>query len=204
MILCVFPITDHAPNSCQQCGRTGAHTAPPPHPLHTSSAPALSLSHVSHPLCQPGQSLWCVPSQRHALCDIVPCTHCCHTDRPAAQQEKGKRREEDTHERTRSPDRTPQQEDHTPQELPFTQPLLQTSTSLPQPPVRYPSPSLLDHMRRSSQSHDHCTKPHKEESADMSPSLSETFLSISTSTPTNHPSPSPQCSIEDAVSQVHE
>lgn len=202
----MFPITDHAPNSCQQCGQTGGRIAPPSHPLHTSSAPPLSLSHVSHPLCQPGQSHWCVPPHRHALCDIVTCSHCHHTDPPATQQGRGKSRGENTHERTRSSECTPRKEDHTPHELTSTQPLLQSSRSPPQPPIRYPSPSLLDHMRRSSQSHDHCTNPHghKEERGDMSPSLSETFLSGSTPSPTNHPSPSPQCSIGEAVSRVHE
>ena len=98
----------------------------------------------------------------------------------------------------------PQQRDETQDSDPPSSPPL---TSAPRPPVQYPSPSLLDHMRRSSRARgDHHTKPHPHNEAEdeVSLSLSETvFDSDGHSTPAHfHSMSSPKSGMGELVSQV--
>ena len=204
------------------------------HPAQ-SHAPVAPSSHTpvtpsSHMQIAPSSQMpvaplpWCVPPHRHTQCDIVPCAHCSHplVLSPAAQQmRRGERRVEENTPQRKDETRGPQnsfQEDQDRSEGESLQPQspLRGDAACPssphvaspaQPPVRYPSPSLLDHMRRFSLSHDnHHTGPHphnEEEDTEVSPSLSETFLSDGTSTPANREHrPSPQCGIGDIVSQA--
>ena len=74
-------------------------------------------------------------------------------------------------------------------------------TSSPtRPPVRYPSPSMLDHMRCPCQSHDNHT-PTWSPGEELSSTASGTFLSTTVSSTPNH-TPSPPGNTEKLLTQV--
>ena len=169
-----------------------------------------------------------VPPHRHTLCDIVPCTY--HHD-PAVPHErsrcrgrerrkregesKNRREREEGEERERFDEVVPEPR------IPFSEPPLprednvgsvvernggQHASSSAPPPVRYPSPSLLNHMRHPQQSRDnHLDQSpwEREEENELSTTASETFLSTTApSTPNHHHSTSLPGSVGRLLTQV--
>ena len=128
------------------------------------------------------------------MCDIIPCPHSHSTTHSQYYQRKREKKKKISKIRKKDlQEYQPIIEEQHPTSHPSCGEDIDCSHHPPTSShVRYPSPSLLDHMRQSSQSHDHHhTKPHlpsviEEDSEEVS--LSETIISTSiTSSPAISP-----------------
>ena len=154
----------------------------------------------------------CLPPHRHTACDITPCSsHTPPVELGGQLRAKGReRRKEEGGKRGKKKGETRERErwQATPEQrvssalLPRSgsgdtdcvENVLPLTSSPAQPPVRYPSPTLLNHMRRPRQSHDNHPPDQspggREEETELSTTASDTFLSTTAgSTPYHTPSP---------------